>query len=384
MRLFNSVNSSWSQSKPENDNYAKKLFKGGTTANPVPLTSSIISSVPLPFQRADAFNFFKSHLSEARLRRYFEDLVNDPSAEFDFDSVCGMCTNIFNDFIEHGEPLSKSFEQYYEEAFADKDGFDSSNVEVSENDFIFEAKNHCPLCSKRDGNLTYFYKGKPMRNFRIAKIYPDVLPAGEERDFRFYDIYRPDQEDPMNKIALCKTHYQQYSTAPDFETYKALLQAKKEMVYSRDFMEKAQKLDLSKIEEIIIALNESTPSLDGEDLSLAAKNVKDKIQPEDKPENYLLYEDIMHFVRTSYKTINSYLADYEFKSDGSTELGRKIKKLSSELMSRGKGEKFVFNKLVELLQSYLPDNEDNKFYCSYIVAYFIAHCEVLTQNEIAE
>ena len=350
----------------------------------MPLTSSVTSTVPLPFQRDDAFNFFKSHFSEARLNAYFHDLVTDETLAFNFDVFCKMCANIFQEFVEHGEPLTKSFDQYYEEAYRNPDGFNASNVDLSETDYIFEAKNHCPLCTRRDGNLTYMYRGRTMRNFRIAKIYPDVLPLGHETEFRLYDVYRPDSDDPRNKIALCETHYRQYVGSPDFETYKALLHAKKEMIYSREFMDKAQKLDLSKIEDIIVALNESTPSLEGEDLSLAVKNVNEKIPVDGKSENYYLYEDVMHFVRTSFKTINSYLADYEFKSDGSTELGRKIKKLSSDLMSRGLGEKYVFTKLVEALESYLPPDDENKFYCAYIVAYFIAHCEVLTQNEIAE
>ena len=383
VRLFNAVSSSWSQGKSEDYNYAKKIFEGGTKANPVPFPPTVRNSVPQPFQFEDAYNFFKAHLSEGRLKAYFPDLVNDPAAEFDFDSVCHMCAAAFGDFIANGEPIPKTFEQYYDEAFAFSPGVGTASIQVSENEFILEARNHCPLCSKREGLLTYTYKGSIVRNFRIAKIYPDVLPAGQESQFRLHTPYRPEPNSPNNLIALCRTHFAEYTASPDFETYKTLLAAKHEMIRSKEFIEEVEKADLSQIEDIIVYLNEHTPDLEGEDLTLALKNVEEKIDYKNTPAKYYFYYDVMHFVRTSYKQINSYLADYEFKSDGSTELGRKIKKMSAELMSRGRGEKYVFDTLVEALVGILPPDEKNKSYCAYIVAYFIAHCEVLTKNETA-
>ena len=376
--MFNSVNSTWSQGRLDNDNYAAKVFRGT-----FPLASTITSTVQSPFPRADAYDFFKTYLNEKALKSSIKTIVEDEASTFDLDSFCIMCVNIFNDFVEHGEPLAKTFYQYYQEAFTNPHGFGLANIEVGESEYILEAKNHCALCEKRNGPLTVNVRGVTIRNFRIAKIYPgeDNLTPELDREIRFYDPYASRETNERNLIALCPFHYDLYSRAPDLETFKKLKAAKREMLFIKEFNEKVNKLDFSKIEDIIVYLNENTATLEREDLTLAIKNVEEKIPQSD---NYWLYKHVIDMVNSSFKEINSYMNAYELKRGGSTELGEKIKKLSSDLMSRGRGQAYVFNTLVESLTSILPDDPDNKMYCSFIVAYFIAHCEVLTQNETAE
>lgn len=383
IRLLNSVNSTWSAGRSDDDDTAKKIFSGGTASRPAHFGTSITETIQSPFPRADCYDFFKTYLSERLAKSQLTTLVEDDAAVFDFDSFCIMCTNIFNDFAVHGEPLSKTFAQYYQESFTNPHGFGISNIEVGESEYILEAKNHCALCEKRNGPLTVNVRGVTIRNFRIAKIYPgeDNLTPELDREIRFYDPYASRETNERNLIALCPFHYDLYSRAPDLETFKKLKAAKREMLFIKEFNEKVNKLDFSKIEDIIVYLNENTATLEREDLTLAIKNVEEKIPQSD---NYWLYKHVIDMVNSSFKEINSYMNAYELKRGGSTELGEKIKKLSSDLMSRGRGQAYVFNTLVDSLTSILPDDPDNKMYCSFIVAYFIAHCEVLTQNETAE
>lgn len=331
----------------------------------------------------EAYDFFKFYLNENYIKASIKTIVEDEAATFDFDTFCIMCTNIFNDFVEHGEPLAKTFAQYYQEAYTSPLRFGASNIQVGESEFILEAKNHCALCERRAGSLTVNVRGVTLRNFRIAKIYPDPdhMTPELEREIKFHNVYANRDENEKNLIALCPYHYELYTRAPDYETFLKLKAAKREMIFLKEFDEKISKIDVSKIESIIVYLNEHTKDLEGENLSLALKNVDTKIPPEDY---YWLNKKVLGLVNGSFKEINSYMNKYEARCDGSTELGEKIKKLSSNLMSRGNGQAYVFNTLVEKLESLLPPDDDNKYFCAYIVAYFIAHCEVLTQNEIAE
>ena len=383
VRLLNSVNSTWSSGREDDDETAKKIFTGGTASRPAKFGESIRTSIPMTSSKVNCYDFFKKNLNEQNTNRNFFNIVCDTSAIFNFETFCIMCTNIFNDFVVLGEPLSKTFEEYYQEACIRPFGLWDTNIEICESEYILDSKNHCPLCKNGSGQLTININGTAIRNFRIAKIYPDkkYMSPELEREIRLLDPYASKEINERNQIALCLYHYEKYSRAPDIDSFKTLKVAKREIMFLKDFNEKVNSLDFTRIEGIIECLNSHTPQLSKENLSLKVKNVQEKIPPAD---DYWLNCHVIDMINRSYKVISSYMSDYEMKKGGSTELGEKIKKLSSDLMLRHRGPSYVFNTLVETLSNFIPDVPNNKMYCEFIVAYFIAHCEVLTQYEIAK
>ena len=115
-------------------------------------------------------------------------------------------------------------------------------------------------------------------------------------------------------------------------------------------------------------------------LSNKALRIADKI-PED---DVVVYGQIKFLVASFYKHIDEHLSKYEAKyADKSTELGRKIKGLSDRMIALGYSYNRVIEELTKVIDNELPNEIRDKLSCRVLVAYFIQHCEVLS-NEVSE
>ena len=112
-----------------------------------------------------------------------------------------------------------------------------------------------------------------------------------------------------------------------------------------------------------------------EELSLNAKTIDEKI-PTTNPYNALVKTRVNQF----FHYINSLLIELERNSNGlATDLAQNIKQMSSTLMLSGCNEEDVLERLAYIINNKIGGNNKTMNACHCVVAYFVAHCEVLTR-----
>lgn len=357
------------------DNYAAKLFRGGTKANPKPITQKLRDATPKPFPLMEAYQFFQQHLQQASFSSVFKELSIDETKEKDFDAFCLACAHVFEDICQNEEQyISTSFYEHYLKALANPNLEVKNDINFSETDYVLEMQNRCPLCPNT--NLTYTWKGSHFRNFRITKIYPSSLEMSKELSFDKIKKKPDDLESSDNKIAVCLKHFDLYQNTNDESLYRILVYEKEKAITYKYIMKECQDYDfqnrLTRTLDYLISNNSFEPT---SKLNENALCISSKIPKSD----YFTYELIKSLVSSYYYRIDDFLSKIEAKyDDKSTEFGRKIKYLSDSFMKLGYSPLRVIKELTAQLDSSLPDEYKDTVSCIAIVAYFIQHCEVLS------
>lgn len=377
VRMFKSVNSTHFAKCEDSDDYAGKLFRGSK-----PITQNLRNSVPKIFNMAGAYDFFAKVIPINSVKRIAENFaLNDP-INVEKESLCLMCARILNAFcVSDAEDITQSYQDFYDEAVNNPHFSCISDIVPEETAYILEMLNCCPLCKSSKTTLVIDYEGKQVRNFKIAKIYPDSLPANLIHSFNLIKRKPHDLEHSENKIALCLAHYNIYTSNPTPEVYNELLMKKQKAKELKDIQTAVNDQDLrAKIIRTLDSILKIDPKLPLAKLSNKALRIADKI-PED---DVVVYGQIKFLVASFYKHIDEHLSKYEAKyADKSTELGRKIKGLSDRMMALVYSYNRVIEELTKAIDNELPNEIRDKLSCRVLVAYFIQHCEVLS-NEVSE
>ena len=377
VKLFQAAGSTWALGTDETDEYAKKLYSGGTPSKRAPLTHDKIATFPLPFHYEDVYSFLTNAMDASHLTRFFDDFSLPEGTLCDFELFCFALTNAFAEFIvTDSNETPKSIEDFYLQELANPHTFGGSTVPPTDTKFILEVKSVCPLC----GSELIITKGdKSVGRYTIVKIFPDSLSEEHKNEFTVISDEPIDKNAFSNKIAICKNCCTDYVTNHDVSQFKKLIETKRYIEKLEIVRESLKEFDPGDAYDKVIEFIQNAEMPDADELSLEAKKLRRKI-----PVEYnVLYKAIRDLARSSYKEIYDYLEKNEAKyTDGSTFIGRKIKTLSDSLMAKGLNPQEVYDAIVSALVSKFPDDKNAQNACYYLVAFFTVHCEVLN-NETA-
>lgn len=381
VRMFQAVESSHFLSCDDDDSYAGKLFRGntGSVANPKYITTEIIDSVPTPFKLENSYSFFKETLLERDTEALYKAFSLEDVEDKSFEVFCHACALAFKDFCTYVETdITKDFGDYYKEASSSSLGYEDTPT-PEDYDYLEEAHGRCPFC---DQKLAPEYKGVHWRNYKIVKLFSSAYGKDFRDQVEAHGFTAPSNEmEPKNLIALCRHHASLYESTHDFGDYETLVSTKKSMEENKKLEFLLDDEDLrSRIEKVIDKL--LTDFSDKEKkLSTKALRISEKISENER----FFYAKVKDFVVTYYPFIDSYLTAYEAKTEnGSTVFGKKIKALADRYYHEMHlTEQETFNRLSSDMNGILGESSKDPVACSIVVAYFIQHCEVFS-NEIPE
>ena len=330
-----------------------------------------------PFPKYELYIFLNKHINRDKLPSLFEacgisnTVINHP------DTLYNAIVEKIKLQFENGDVhASENIQEIYLRLIADSSILMNKEITGDEFGFVKEVKYICPLCTKE--KLMYNYlTHENIHNFRLIQIYPESgLTSDKKILFEMYNPKPSNFNDGKNILALCPSCAAIYSDSKDYETYKKLVNIKKDIIKDAIVDESIESYDIREaILYVINNLKEIHDVTSMEELSLEAKTIDEKI-PTNTTLNIIVKARAFKF----FNYITALLSDLERKTTGlATELAQNIKQMSSTLIVSGYSDDEILEKLAVTLNNKIAGDFKTLTACHYIIAYFVAHCEVLTR-----
>lgn len=357
------------------ENYAKKLLNGSKQLN-----SSIRELKDNTFQFETARQFFDEILNEQndetfnKLATTF--LNNEPTKSKEL-FVLALVNTLEQYMIQTTNDIpTKVCDEYQKLMKQDK----LIPCIPSPDDFelILESNCKCPITRRK-----LIQNGK--KEYVIVRIFPPSLDKKTEQLFNAFSKKPKNIDDKNNLIALSTSVAYGYLKAPSFEMFEKLVDIKKKNKDGIDLEERCDNIDVEQnLTNLLNALTKINNFDALERLSLEALKINEKI-PESTPGTY---DQVKTLALRYYNFIDTYLSQLENELieddstiDGkSTRLGKGIKALSKEYSKAGVPIPEHIERLSHKLLDKVEYSIDSIDIAKIIVAYFIQHCEVLSDE----
>jgi len=336
------------------------------------------SLVTIPYRRQQAISFFNNYLDANKVDKLLVAFGITAVSRNNFAFLTTAMACYLEDLLMIDDAIiTSTVKDYYLKLLTDNTFYLNTQIEPTDYEYISEVHRKCPICGAK---LTEICDGRRVKNFKVTMIYPSSLSATEKILFDAIKKRPSTLTSYKNNIALCPRCSQNYEESKDVETYKTLLENKKKAVERKEIDDALEDFDLDKkIEGVIDLLVQIDDRSALPKLSLDALSINQKI-----PENDICYDDVKNRAITYFHFIDSYLTKYEVKSsDGSTKLGEQIKAMSNDLMARKLKPSDIVQTIAEEINRRISGDKESLIACHFIVAYFVQHCEVLS-NETTE
>ena len=240
---------------------------------------------------------------------------------------------------------------------------------------LAETDYECPICRSP---LVEYVKNTPVKKYEVIKIFPEDTSSFASE---FANIPRPKHIDsPVNKIALCRDHAEEYALEPTAEDYERLRDIKDRLAAAY-----ALRVDINdaaledEIQSVLYGLAGITDDTVLEELSLDALRLDQKILPE----NHLLKNDEMTRVLRYYNFIDDLFSAMDRDGTGDFELiASEIRVAYKKLDNGNLSQDEIVNQLAEWIKNKSGVGGKYMRACHIVVAYFIQNCEVF--HEISE
>jgi hypothetical protein len=236
--------------------------------------------------------------------------------------------------------------------------------------FTTEVDGQCPKC----GNLLFFAKrGKKLKRYEIAHIYPLNAKSEEVLELKSEERLSTDLNAFENLIALCVGCHTELDKLRTAEEYRDLVALKKALLQRAEQQEIQRQYQLQEdIRHVIDGLDVVAVPLAGVDLNYDPKKVDDKL---DTTMPLPTKNKIKHNVSDYYQYVQMRFAELERESPN-----------VSELISLQVKAFYVRQKALELSQHVIFTNVVNWFVAKtkpktveaaeIVASYFVQSCEV--------
>lgn len=357
----------------KNGSYAPYTFegyyKGTRTINRI--------EVKIPFQEDELLYFLNGHINKNKLNELLYEFDIDSSFTPSLDILLRAIVLVYKDIFSNSDGASTlTIKEAYTSLCVDPMAIINQEVKAEEFHLINELHNLCPLC-RNQKLVTSCYTNKDVRNFVSTKIFLEGLSPTKEMIFAAYKPKPTSLDDGRNIIALCPQCSFNYNKDQNFDTYKKLCSIKETAVRDSLLLDSADKYDMRETLENVIKLLvgvRSTSSLI--ELRLDALNIDKKILRENP-----LYDVVRTRAIKYYHFIDGLLNEMDgTSSQEASELAKNIKEMSRTLMLSGCTEDEVLNLLAEQLNAKIGGDYKTRDACHFLVAYFVQHCEVLSDE----
>lgn len=354
--------------------YAKKFLNGDK-----PLTSSIRSLKDGKYQFDDARNFFDKLVSDKDfvLDKLFKAFLDNEPTKSKELFVLALVNTLEQFMIQTTDSISTTVFDEYQKLLKQDDLIPSI---PSPDDFglIIESNCKCPITRRK---LIQNHK----KEYVIVRIFPANLDEKTEKLFSAFSKKPKNIDEKNNLIALSTSVAYGYLKAPSLEMFEKLINIKKKIKDGIDLEERCDNIDIE--ENLINLLNALTKinNFDAlESLSLEALKINEKI-PEAESGTYDTVKTLAlkyyNFIDTYLSRLENELIEDASTIDGkSTRLGKGIKALSKEYSNAGTPIPEHIDKLIHKLLDKAECSGGLIDAARIIVAYFIQHCEVLSDE----
>lgn len=249
-----------------------------------------------------------------------------------------------------------------------------SNSSVLSEDIplLAEADYECPICHSP---LVEYVKNTPVKKYEVVKIFPEDTSAFASE---FALIPKPKHIDsPLNKMALCRDHAEEYVLEPTVEDYTKLKDIKDRLAATY-----ALRIDINdaaledEIQSVLHGLAGITDDTVLEELPLDALRLDQKILPE----NHLLKNDEMTRVLRYYNFIDNIFSAMDRDGTGDFELIASEVEVAYKKLDNGQlSQEEIVDQLAEWIKNKSGVGSKNMRACHIVVAYFIQNCEVFRE-----
>lgn len=341
-------------------------------------TREITGCQPInPFPKRALYSFFSEHLKIDKIVEISKAFDIPDNVVKHFDTLLHAIVEKIKLQFENGNSnTSDDVKDIYLRLIGDSSSLINREIKGNELSFLNEVGKLCPLC-KRQKLLLSYLSHNDVCNYKITQIFPEKgLTADKKSLFNTYNEEPNDHNSGINLIALCPICSNIYNDNKDYETYKKLVNIKKSILKDAAIDEAMDTFDIREaISFVIDNLKEIRDVSKMEELSLNAREIDEKI-PKTNPHNALVKTRVNQF----FHYINLLLTELERNNNGlATDLAQNIKQMSSTLMLSGCNEEEVLDQLAYTINNKIGGDKKTMNACHCVVAYFVAHCEVLTR-----
>lgn len=239
---------------------------------------------------------------------------------------------------------------------------------------LCEIKGSCPLC-RRD--LIIKRKGKKVRVFDVAHIFPLNPTPHEEIILKGEELLSDDIDSEPNFIALCKECHKIYDTNKTVEEYRQLVAIKKEITKIKELSAVWDKQTLHK--DISIVANKigllDVNSIKNTMLSYDALKLSDK---QDETFGFINQIKVSQFILTFFIPIKEVLKDLEKQEKAkSTFICSQVKSYYALLLMKDFNQDQIFEKMTDWFMTNTGITDRSK--SEVLVSFFIQNCEVYSE-----
>lgn len=234
-----------------------------------------------------------------------------------------------------------------------------------------EVDGHCPKC----GETLHKVKGKVIRAFEIAHIFPLNPTPDEVLLLKDEEKLSDNSNDMRNVIALCPNCHDAYDTNKTVEEYRELVKIKKRLLERSDIRNAYKSFDVEN--EIKLVLNKlSSISSDGAlpELSLNALCVDQKA---DNTLPYILKKQIIDDVTSYFLFLKSNFIELDKSSFNMfNTIAAQVKAFYNKCLQTSRNQQDIYRALVDWLNNKTGYTSERA--CEIIIAFFVQNCEVFS------
>ncbi len=319
-----------------------------------------------------------NHLDKEKFNEYINNLpldtisllsnaLHDYGIDVEDLEVPGKCSDIFASIIK--DRSNPGFIVSISTGLVPASLNYSNTIPGSDLYLLMEASSMCPLCGKP---LIGDKNNNSLNGYNITYIVPSALAEEQETELEDLVDSSANSEALYNKIALCLTCANRYTSHTARDEYMQLMDIKDRLHRNFAAFETLDKLYLE--EQIETVLRQiSTASLEqlSDKLNYNALRVREKISGSNVP----LLIKIEGYVVPYYNFIKSVFSQLEregtlYFKDVAYDVRRSYRKLQSSGLSQDE----IYTQLVNWFKN--KTNAQSILACEIIVAFFVQNCEV--------
>lgn len=247
----------------------------------------------------------------------------------------------------------------------------SDTVKMS---LLCEVQGKCPLCNRK---LVVKKKGKTVRVFDVAHIYPLNANDREKELLKDEELLTSDIDSEGNFIALCKHCHKIYDTQKTVEEYRQLVKIKKSI---NRIKELTQTWDNQTLHTDISKVAESLNEIDDEELKKISLSYQALNLPDKKDETLGIINEIKisQYIVNFFTPIKEALKRLELEEKARSQfICSQVRSYYILLFSKDFDQSEIFEKLCEWFMVDTGINDRAK--SEVLVSYFIQNCEVFSK-----
>lgn len=250
------------------------------------------------------------------------------------------------------------------------DGKRSGFTAAEELAFTTEVEGKCPKCGI---NLFFVKRGKKLKRYEIAHIYPLNAKPAEVIELKSEQRLGSDLNAFENLIALCVACHTELDKLRTAEEYRDLVAIKKALLQRTEQQEIQRQYHLQEdIRHVIDGLDSIEAPLASPVLNYDPKKVDEKL---DESMPFPTKNKIKHNISDYYQYVRMRFEDLERESPNLSELiSRQVKTFYLQQKTLGLSQHLIFTNIVNwLLMKTTPKTVEA---AEIVASYFVQSCEV--------